>query len=105
MFGQQVFIFVSRGNDATLLLPRDGRALEHGQPGEVLEAVTGLPLDAAGLRLTLTGCAASRASIVSGRQIGDDWRVVSANPATCTCAAIHARRRAKTVEKTVFGRR
>jgi hypothetical protein len=72
-----VFIFASRGDDATLLLPRDGRALEHGQPGEVLEAVTGLPLDASGLRVTLTGCAASGARAVSGRQIGDDWRVVS----------------------------
>ena len=76
-FSQQVFILAARGNDATLLLPRDGRALEHGQPGEVLEAVTGLPLDASGLRLTLTGCATSGASAASGRQIGDDWRVVS----------------------------
>jgi hypothetical protein len=76
-FSQQVFIFASRGSDATLLLPRDGRALEHGQPGEVLEAVTGLPLDASGLRLTLSGCAASGAGAVSGRQIGADWRVVS----------------------------
>jgi len=73
---QQVFIFTSRGNDATLLLPREGRVLEHGQPGEVLEAVTGLPLDASGLRLTLTGCAASGANAAFGRQIGDDWRVV-----------------------------
>jgi hypothetical protein len=76
-FSQQVFILAARGNDATLLLPRDGRALEHGQPGEVLEALTGLPLDAAELRLTLTGCATSGASGASGRQIGNDWRVVS----------------------------
>jgi hypothetical protein len=76
-FSQQVFIFASRGNDATLLSPRDGRALQHGQPGEVLEAVTGLPLDASGLRLTLTGCAAPGAGAVSRRQIGADWRVVS----------------------------
>lgn len=76
-FSQQVFIFASRGNDATLLLPRDDRALEHGQPGEVLEAVTGLPLDASGLRLTLTGCASPGADAAAGRQIGGDWRVVS----------------------------
>jgi hypothetical protein len=78
---QQVFIFASRENDAALLLPRDGRVLEHGQPGEVLEAVTGLPLDASGLRLTLTGCAASGAGAVAGRQIGADWRVVSGQSA------------------------
>ena len=78
---QQVFIFASRESDATLLFPRDGRVLEHGQPGEALEAVTGLPLDASGLRLTLTGCAASGAGAVAGRQIGADWRVVSAQSA------------------------
>ncbi len=90
-FSQQVFILAARGNDATLLLPRDGRALEHGQPGEVLEAVTGLPLDASGLRLTLTGCATSGASGASGRQIGDDWRVVSDH-----AADLYLRRDART---------
>jgi len=35
-FGQPLFIFVARGNDATLLLPRDNRALEHGRAASVL---------------------------------------------------------------------
>jgi hypothetical protein len=55
-FGQPIFIFVSRGGDATLLLPRDNRVLEHGESDKVLEAVAGVPLDAAGLRTALTGC-------------------------------------------------
>ncbi len=47
----------ARDDDATLLLPRDNRILEHGQPAAVLEALTGVPLDAAQLRTMLTGCA------------------------------------------------
>jgi hypothetical protein len=75
-FGASIFMFAARDNDATLLLPRDRRVLEHGRPGEVLEAITGLPLGPADLRLALTGCAlADGAGEV--RQIGDDWRVFS----------------------------
>jgi hypothetical protein len=74
-FGQPVFIFVARNNDATLLLPRDRRVLEHGRPDAVLEAVAGVPLDAADLRMALTGCAAApRAS--DAKQLGEDWRLV-----------------------------
>jgi hypothetical protein len=74
-FGQPLFIFVARGDDATLLLPRDGRVLEHGRPEAVLEAVTAVPLDAAALRVVLTGCT-STPDLSRARQIGDDWRVV-----------------------------
>jgi hypothetical protein len=70
-----VFIFVARGGDATLLLPRDGRVLEHGKPEAVLEAIAGVPLDAAALRGAMTGCVEA-ASVQAGRSIGDDWRVV-----------------------------
>jgi hypothetical protein len=74
-FGQPVFIFVARDADATLLLPRDDRVLEHGEPAAVVESLAGVPLDAAGLRATLTGCASVK-SPETGRSIGDDWRVV-----------------------------
>lgn len=75
-FGQPLFILVSRGGDATLLLTRENRVLPHGRPDAVLEAVTGVPLDAADLRTVLTGCAAVPDAI-AGRQLGDLWRVVS----------------------------
>ena len=39
-----MFIFAAEQNDATLLLPRDERVLEHGRPDAVLETVTGVPL-------------------------------------------------------------
>jgi hypothetical protein len=74
-FGPPIFIFVATGNDATLLLPRDQRVLEHGRPDAVLNAVAGVPLDAADLHATFTGCA--RAGAPSpGRALGADWRVV-----------------------------
>ena len=78
-FGQPVFIFVARNNDATLLLPRDGRILEHGQPAAVLEAVAGVPLDAADLRGALTGCA-STPRPNAAMQPADEWRIVPDGP-------------------------
>jgi hypothetical protein len=78
-FGQPLFIFVARGDAATLLLPRDNRVLEHARAEAVLEAVTGVPLDAAGLRAALTGCAIAPDGSLA-RQIGDDWRVVPDGP-------------------------
>ena len=56
-------------------LPRDGRVLEHGQPGAVLEAVAAAPLDPSDLRRALTGCA-DAPDVQSARQVGPDWRVV-----------------------------
>lgn len=75
-FGQPVFIFVAREDDATLLLPRDDRVLEHGKPDAVLEALTGVPLAAADLRRALTGCPTSP-DPDGGRAASDDWRIVT----------------------------
>jgi hypothetical protein len=73
--GQPVFIFVARGNDATLLLQRNNRIVEHGPPDAMLEAATGVPLDPATLRTTLTGCT-TVPDWREARQFGDDWLVV-----------------------------
>lgn len=80
-FGPPVFIFVATNDDATLLLPRDNRVLGHGRPDAVLDAVAGVPLNAAELYATLTGCAPA-GSQSQGRALGTDWRVVhvSAGP-------------------------
>src|SRR5262249_61863292 len=69
-----------RGDDATLLLPGDDRVLEHGPAREVLEAVTGVPVDAAGLRHALTGCASADAA-PRGAALGSDWRMVAVDGA------------------------
>ena len=73
-FGQPVFVFVATNGDASVLLPRDKRLLAHGAPADVLDAVTGVPLDAAGLRSVVTGCAnAPDAARTQAR--GGMWRV------------------------------
>ena len=74
-FGPPVFIFVATNDDATLLLPRDDRALQHGRPDAVLDAVAGVPLTAEDLHQTLTGCAPAL-SQPQGRSLGPDWRVL-----------------------------
>jgi len=78
-FGQPVFILTSEGAEATLLLPRDNRVLEHGRPDAVLEAVTGVPLEAPALFTIVTGCSTSPPSD-SARAYGEDWRVMAAGP-------------------------
>ena len=75
-FGPPIFIFTATDDDATLLLPRDDRVLEHGRPADVLNAVAGVPLNAADLHTTLTGCA-SPLSQPQGRERGSDWRLVT----------------------------
>jgi hypothetical protein len=74
-FGQPIFIFVARGGQATLLLTREQRVLRNDRPADVLEALTGVPLDAADLRTLLVGCAASP-QVEQARELGGDWRVV-----------------------------
>jgi len=73
-FGQPLFIFVASGADASLLLPRDKRILERGRPADVLEAVSGVPLDAAALRTLVTGCA-NMPDASDAVSFGDNWRV------------------------------
>src|SRR5262249_55211102 len=76
-FGAPLFILAAVGEDATLLLPHDGRVLEHGRPAAVLEALAGVPVGAADLRTALVGCA-SGANASAAKQLGDAWRVVPA---------------------------
>jgi hypothetical protein len=74
-FGAPLFIFAANGGQATLLLPRDRRVLERGEPAAVLEAIAGVPLDPPELRAALTGCAtADAAAFAQGTSLGSDWR-------------------------------
>lgn len=70
---QPIFVFVASGDDATLLLQRDNRVLQHGPPAEILRAVTGVPLDPRLLRTTFTGCPAAT-EFRGAEAIGPDWR-------------------------------
>ena len=74
-FGAPIFVFAAQNDDATLLLPRDRRAIEHGRPADVLEAIAGVPLAPALLRTTLTGCLADGETRTAANQPEPHWRV------------------------------
>jgi hypothetical protein len=74
--GAPIFIFAARAEDATLLMPRDNRVLEHARSEDVLGAIAGVPLNAEDLRLTLTGCWLPDPPVSAARRFGDTWRVV-----------------------------
>jgi len=82
-FGAPVFIFAAMNDDATLLLPRDNRVLEHGRASVVLNAVAGVPLDAADLNAILSGCAPP-GSQFRASALGTDWRVVNVSAGQVT---------------------
>jgi hypothetical protein len=74
-FGASLFLLAAHDDEATLLLPRDRRVLEHGQPAAILEAITGVPLAPDDLRLTLTGCVPP-SDATTALQPADAWRVI-----------------------------
>ena len=76
-FGAPVFILAARAELATLLLPRDRRVLASTSVSAVIERLTGLPLSADDLLLSLSACVgAGEAS--DGRAWSTEWRAVSA---------------------------
>jgi hypothetical protein len=79
-FGAPGFILAADQNEATLLLPRDNRVLEHGHPDEILAALAGVPLTADELRVTLTGCWPGDAVVRKALQHGEDWRQIFVEP-------------------------
>jgi outer membrane biogenesis lipoprotein LolB len=73
--GQPGFILVSRGGDATLLLPRDDRVLTGANAGDILGALTGVALAPEDLKAILTGCVAPAAAVASGTE-RDGWVIL-----------------------------
>jgi hypothetical protein len=73
-FGAPIFILVARGDDATLLLPRDARVVEHGRSKDVLDAVTGVPLTSQELVHITMGCVTD-VPHVAAREFDDTWRL------------------------------
>ena len=57
-FGAPLFVFVARGEAATLLLPRDRQVVRGARPAEVLHALAGLALAPGDVQALLTGCLA-----------------------------------------------
>lgn len=93
-FGAPFFILAGRAETATLVLPRERRALKDAAVAAVLERLTGLSLGADDLRRILSGCLADGAEPsntgsssrgvcamgCNGRQWPGGWRAVTIAP-------------------------
>ena len=72
-FGAPVFILVSRGATATLVLPRDGRVVRSPRGEEILGALTGVALSAGDLQAIFTGCVTADPRAAGGRLHQNGW--------------------------------
>ncbi len=73
-FGPPAFIVVARGENATLLLPRDEpRVLRGAKPEDILGALTGVALGPADLLAILTGCVVPMGEATAGRLHANGW--------------------------------
>ena len=73
-FGAPIFILVARGENATLVLPRDEpRVLRGAKPEDILGALTGVALAPADLQAILTGCVAPMPQATDGRRHANGW--------------------------------
>jgi hypothetical protein len=95
--GKPLFIFVAADDRATLLLPRDSRALQNAPPAETLEALAGIAIAPDDLRAIVSGCGFGAGQASGGRlfeggraaidvagtvaylqQVGDAWQLAAA---------------------------
>ena len=56
VFGRPVFVLVADRGTGTLVLTREDRVLRDAPPEAIVEALAGVPLDAAALRIAISGC-------------------------------------------------
>ena len=75
-FGPPAFILVSRGEAATLVLPRDNGVLRGARADDILGALTGVPLGPADLQAILTGCVEEAPRATGGRLHAGNWASV-----------------------------
>lgn len=71
-FGAPGFILAATAADAVLLLPRDRAVVRGPSAAELLEALTGVDLDAARLQALLSGCVSPAPTAVRGERFSDD---------------------------------
>ncbi len=74
-FGAPALVLASAGSATTLYFPRERQALRGAPLASVLEALTGLALDAGELRDLIFGCLAPEAG--RGERYGDGWQAVA----------------------------
>jgi hypothetical protein len=81
-FGKPVFVLVSRGDRATLVLPRDERVLRGASPAAIVEALAGVPLGPAELRAVVSGCGLVMGKPSAARSYDGGWLALDAGETT-----------------------
>jgi hypothetical protein len=80
--GKPIFVYVATGEDATLVLPREGRVLRGAPPAATLEALAGVAIGPEDLRTIVAGCGFARATATAGRAFDRAWVAVDSGDAT-----------------------
>ncbi len=65
--GKPIFVYVAIGEDATLVLPREGRVLRGAPPAATLEALAGVAIGPEDLRTIVAGCGFATGAATAGR--------------------------------------
>ena len=80
--GKPIFTYVAVGEDATLVLPREGRVLRNAPPAATLEALAGVAIGPDDLRTIVAGCGFATGAVTAGRAFDRAWVAVDAGDAT-----------------------
>jgi hypothetical protein len=80
--GRPYFIFVASGDQATLLLGREGRVLRNAPSAVTLEALAGIALSPSELRTIVSGCGFGTGEPAAGRAFDGGWAAMDVAGAT-----------------------
>jgi hypothetical protein len=80
--GKPLFTFVADGDEATLVLPRDGRVLQKASSTATLEALAGVAVGPADLRSIVSGCGVVARDPSGARAFDGGWAAIDGNGAT-----------------------
>jgi len=90
-FGKPFFLLAAGGSDSLLVLPRDGRYLRGAPPAAIVEAITGVSLDPAELRMVLSGCGVPSGPAVAGQSFDGGWASIDTGQTTMWLRQIDGR--------------
>jgi hypothetical protein len=80
--GRPLFTYVAVGDQATLVLPREGRVLRNAPPAATLEALAGVPIGPEDLRTIVAGCGFAASDLARGRAFDRGWLAIDAGSDT-----------------------
>jgi hypothetical protein len=98
-FGKPVFILVARGEQATLVLPRDDRVLRNARPAAIVEALAGVALSPLEMRWAVAGCGLGPVTPSGGTAYAKGWVAMSAGETTTYVRQIEGRWRIVAVSR------